>query len=263
MEQTEVNGVEKLEKIVFRAANTKKQQAVKVGPLQDKTGRLYTGQGPTGYYESLTQKDRDELPIGMVFDHNTVYVVEDGKVLDLSDPVDAAMWKWIQKHPYIGLTKEDCSARRDAVFYVDNPQKKAESFVSRDKKVTKVKTMVYNANSEEKINAAKALGLTGAEGLKIPQVEEWLIIEAERLPDAVESLLDPKNAGLTVAIGIVKEMLMYNIIKRFGTVYKYGGRDGITLGTSDEEAAEWVLDTKNEDAFIAMKFNLDEQKGLA
>ena len=146
--------VESLGRIVFRAVNTKKQKPVKVCPLNDKTGKLYTGQGEKGY-----------------FDHRTVYTVEDGNVLDLSDPYDASLWKWIRKHPYIGATREECTSNRDAVYYVDNPQKKAESFVSKDKKVVKTKTLVYNAPAEQQVILAKALGLTGAEGLSPKRVE--------------------------------------------------------------------------------------------
>lgn len=252
--------VESLGRIVFRAVNTKKQRPVKVGPLNDKTGKLYTGQGEKGYFQSLTPKDKENL--GVVFDHTTVYTVEDGNVLDLSDPYDASLWKWIQKHPYIGATREECTSNRDAVYYVDNPQKKAESFVSKDKKVVKTKTLVYNAPAEQQVTLAKALGLTGAEGLSPTRVEEWLIIQVEATPDLVAKLFDPERAGLTVALGLVKEMVTYNVIKRYGTVYKYGGREGINLGTSDDEAATWLEDAKNEDTVLTMKYNLDEKKGL-
>ena len=84
----------------------------------------------------------------------------------------------------------------------------------------------------------------------------------EATPDLVAKLFDPERAGLTVALGLVKEMVTYNVIKRYGTVYKYGGREGINLGTSDDEAATWLEDTKNEDTVLTMKYNLDEKKGL-
>lgn len=256
-----LNDVEKLGKIVFRAFNTKKQQAVKVGPLEDKTGKLYTGQGPTGYYESLTPKDMEKMAI--VFDHSTVYVVEDGKSLNIADdPHDAALWKWIQKHPYIGLTRADCLVSRDAVFYVDNPQKKAEDYISRDKLITKTKTEVYNATNEQKVNLAKAMGLTGAEGTSPSQVEEWLILKVEQEPAAMSTLLNPTKASFVTSMGLIKEMLTYNVIKKFGTVLKYGGREGITLGNSEEEAAKWIADTRHEDTFISMKLDLDSKKGL-
>ena len=252
--------VESLGRIVFRAVNSKKQKPIKVGPLQDKTGKLFTGQGETGYYESLTSKDKENL--GIVFDHSTVYTIEDGNILDLNDPYDAALWKWMQVHPYIGATREECSSNRDAVFYIDNPQKKAESFISKDKKIVKAKTMVYNAPAEQQVILAKALGLTGAEGLSPSRIEEWLIMKVENTPDLVIELFNPERAGLTVALGLVKEMVTYNVIKRYGTVFKYGGREGINIGTSDDEAAQWLNDTKNEDTVLTMKYNLDEKKGL-
>lgn len=252
--------VEKLGKIVFRAVNTKRQQAIKIGPLQDKTGKLFTGQGELGYFESLTPKDKDQL--GVVFDHSTVYTVEDGKVLDLDDPYDRALWQWIKKHPYIGATREECSINRDAVFYIDNPEKKAKDYVSKDKKIVKTKTLIYNAPAEQQVAVAKALGLVGSEGQKPVRIEEWLILKAESMPDTITELLSPDKAGYTTALGMLNEMLTYNVIKRFGTVYKYGGREGIDLGTSEDQVAQWLTDTKHEDTVLTMQYALDEEKGL-
>ena len=254
-----LKNIESLGRIVFRAFNTKKQQPVKVGPLPDNTGQLYTGQGKTGYFEGLTVKDKEGIAI--VFDHQTVYVVSTGKVLNIeSDPYHASLWKWMRYHPYIAMNKE--SKTPDSVYYVDNPQKEAESFVSRDKRVTKVKTAVYNANSERKTIVAQALGLFGAQGLKPSQIEEWLIVKCEELPDSVANLIDPKNASLATAMVLVNEMVTYNVIKRFNTVFKYGGREGITLGNSEIAVADWINDPNNEDTILAIRLELSEKKGL-
>lgn len=254
-----LEGIEKLGKIVFRAFNTKKQKPVICRPCNDRTGQLYTGQGKTGYFEGLSIKDKESIAI--VFDNQTKYAVSDGKVLNIDDdPFHASLWKWIQLHPYIAMNRE--SKTPDTVYYVDNPQKEAETFVSRDKRVTKVKTAVYNASSERKIIVAQALGLFGAQGLNSSQVEEWLIVKCEELPDSVANLIDPKNASLATAMVLVNEMITYNIIKRFNTVFKYGGREGVTLGNSEEAVADWVNDTNNEDTVSAIRLELGEKKGL-
>lgn len=255
----ELKSIDKLGRIVFRAFNTKKQQPVKLGPCRDMTGQLYTGQGKTGYFEGLTVKDKENIAI--VFDHQTVYVVSDGKVLNIDDNQHhASLWKWIQGHPYIAINKE--SKTPDTVYYIDNPQKEAESFVSRDKRVTKVKTAVYNTSNERKTIVAQALGLLGAEGLNPSQVEEWLIVKCEELPDSVATLIDPKNASLATAMVLVNEMITYNVIKRFNTVFKYGGREGVTLGNSEIAVADWINDPNNEDTILAIRLELSEKKGL-
>lgn len=253
---------EQLGIIVFRALKPKKQQAVVVTPLQSaETGKLYTGQGKTGYYEDMTPAEKNELSV--VFDYSTKYVVTPGKVLNIKDdPFHAAQWKWIQRHPYIAMSEEEAKVEPDAVFYVDNPQVKAVDYVSKDKKVTKVKAAIYNAGVDKKKNVAKALGLIGADALSESQVEEWLSFKASELPDTLERLIDPKNASLTKGLVIVKELVTYGIIKRFNTVYKYGGSDGITLGITEDEVALWISDSNNEDTVIAMQMELDEKKGL-
>ena len=254
-----LENVEKLGRIVFRAFNTKKQKHVVCRPCNDMTGQLYTGQGKTGYFESLTVKDKENIAI--VFDSQTKYVVSNGKVLNIDDdPYHASLWKWVQRHPYIAINKE--SKDPDTVFYVDNPQKEAESFVSRDRRVTKVKTAVYNASSERKTIVAQALGLFGAHGLKPSQIEEWLIVKCEELPDSVANLIDPKNASLATAMVLVNEMVTYNVIKRFNTIFKYGGREGITLGNNETAVADWINDPNNEDTMLAIRLELNEKKGL-
>ena len=252
--------VEKLGKIVFRAFNTKKQQSVVVTPLNDMTGQLYTGQGSSGYFESLTPAEKNGLAI--VFDNRSKYVVSSGKVLNIdSDNHHAAMWKWIKRHPYIAMNKE--SKTPDSVFYVDNPQREAENFVSRDKRITKVKTAVYNATTERKSTVARAMGLVGAEGLNDSQIEEWLIMKCEEIPDSVSKLIDPKNASVATAMVLVKEMLTYGIIRRFNTVFKYGGSEGVTLGNDEDSVADWINDSNNEETILAMRLEVNEKKGLS
>src|SRR5262245_57403349 len=46
--------------IVFRGKK-KTQMPCKVSPCQDSTGKHYTGQGETGYYEDLTEEDKRKL----------------------------------------------------------------------------------------------------------------------------------------------------------------------------------------------------------
>ena len=255
--------IEKMGRVVFRAKNVKRQQKVVVTPLTDHTGNLYTGQGPHGYFELLTQKDREALDIGIVFDHDTKYTVENGKVLNLENPLDAARWKWIQLHPYIGMAEKDCNKGSEAVYYVDNPEKQAGERVSRDKIITKVKTYVYNATNDKAIAVAKAVGLNGAEGLKRDQIDDWLVIQCESHPQVVESLFDKSSADRVTALGLVKEMVTYNVLKQFGTVYKFGGQNGVTVGNSEDEAANFIMNTKNEDTVLSMQLQLDERKGLA
>lgn len=257
--QEAVLQAEELGIIVFRAFNRNRQQPVVATPLEDMTGRLWTGQGPTGYYEDLTPEDKAKLSV--VFDHRSKYVVLEGKSLDIKNkPFDAAQWKWIQKHPYIAMSKEEKTP--DSVYYVDNPKLQAEKVISRDKKITKVKTQLYNASTDKKKIVAKALGLFGADGLTDSQLEEWLVGRIEESPDTVSNLLDPKNASMAKGLVLVKEMLTYKVIKRYNTVYKYGGTDGITLGRTEEEVAEWIADSNNEDTVLIMSQEINERKGL-
>jgi hypothetical protein len=245
--------------IVFRAYNSKRQTPVRLSPLEDRSGKLYTGQGEHGFYELLSEKEKAELPILVA--RETVVTIENGTVLNLNDPIDSVNWKWIQKHPYIALDKQQGEASRDAVFYVDNPEKEAEVHITRDKKLTMAKAKIYGASHNKKIQLAQALGNPAAKTLSTDMLEDWLITKASDVPDTITKLLDKAaNAKLNA-------MILYEDLKRFGMVtrhagtWRFGGREGIPIGNDDEEVFEFLLDKKNEEQVFLMNEQLKEKKG--
>ena len=244
--------------IVFRAYNTKRQMPVKLSPLEDKSGKLYTGQGEHGYFNLLSDEEKKKLPV--IIDHSTVVMITDGKVLDLRDPIDAANWKWIQKHPYVALDKAEGLKSRDAVYYVDNPKKEAESRVTRDKRITMAKAKVYAASNARKTALAKALGNPGADSLGVELVEDWLSRFAEKNPDTITTLLDSKNQAEVNARILFQELRQYNLVTIHAGTWRFGGKDGVPLGHSESLVIEYLLDKKNEEQVFIMSKQLDEKK---
>lgn len=252
MEQTDI--------IVFRAYDNKHQQPVLVGPLQDRSGKLWTGQGDTGYFEGLT--DERKRTMGHIINHFTRVTITDGKVLDLRDPVDAANWAWIQKHPYIALDKEKGKASRDAVYYVENKRKEADARVSTAKLKDKARYVIQYELSLERLRyVAKALGQLAADSFTENEVKDWLLQIAENTPDAVLFHTDAKNQQETDANIKFVELERYRVIaKHKGSIYRFGGEEGVFLGRTQDQVIAFLKDGKNIETVAALDAELEARK---
>jgi len=248
------------ERIIFRALRPKTQQGVRVSPCQDKTGKLYTGQGESGYFEDLTPDDKKKL--AYVISYDTVYLVEDGKVLKIkSDKTDASNWKWIQRHPYVVIDREKASSNRDAVFCVENLARDAEVRVSRDRKITMAKAKVYETSTTGLILAAKTLNHPKPESFTQEMITDWLIQQAERSPGLVIAALEPKNKAQNNAASLFNELKRRSVVVNYKGIFKFGDETGITLGHSEESAIEYLLNKDNLEMVKAMKAALTEETG--
>jgi hypothetical protein len=239
--------------IVFRAFNTKKQQPVTCRPLQDRSGRLYTGQGKQGYYETLTKEEKESL--SYIVTPETKVVLSDGLVLDLKDPQHAANWKWLQKHPYLVLDKEKKSSSRDAVYYVENRKKEATARVTTSKLRDKARYLVQFELSLEKLRyVARVLGNSNPDSFTEDEVKDWLLQLCETVPEAIINATNPALSQASDATVLFNELKKWQVIgKQKGGVYKYGGEHGVFLGHTDDKAIEYIMNPANEQNVAAMK----------
>jgi len=246
--------------IVFRAYDSKRQNPVKLSPLEDASGRLFTGQGKYGYLELLSEEEKKTLPY--IVTNDTILSLESGDVLDMKNPIDAINWEWVKKHPYVALDEEEGKSSRDAVLYVDNPERKAEVHVTKDKQITLAKAKIYAVSNSKKTLLAKALGNPGADSFSVNILEEWLIEKAELMPTIVTKYLEEKNKDSLAMLAFVEEIKLFSMLTRFAGTWKYGGRDGLILGTTEEEVVDFLLDKKNEENLFIIQEKLKEYKNM-
>jgi len=244
--------------ITFCAFRPRTQQAVTCRPLQDKSGKLWTGQGPFGYYELLTEEDKRKLPF--IFDHETKVVIEEGKTLNLSDPYDAAIWKWLKNHPYIALDKSLGAGNRDKVFYVANERKEAKERIDKSAKIDEARPAVRKLSQQDQVRIAKALGLEGAASFSPEQILDWLLSKSNTNPEAVLAVIDPANKAKVNASVFVKDIVKWKVIERERDgVFYFGGKDGVTLGHNEEMVVNYLINPENAERVRAMKAMLAEK----
>lgn len=240
-------------KITFAAFNPKTQLPVTLRPCNDKTGRLYTGQGQHEHFENLTEEEKKNLVV--IIDHHTTVVIEDGLVIDLDNPIDAANWKWIQRHSYICLDKaQKKSSSRDAVFYIVNAQKEARLYIDTTEKIDLARPAVRKLSLTDQAKVAQVLGLHASETFPPDQLLAWLLQECNTRPGAVLDAINPDNARRVNAKIFFDNALRWGIIERGkdGNLY-YGGEKGVVVGVNEDQAIDYLIAPENAERARAMK----------
>jgi hypothetical protein len=243
--------------ILLRAYRPKTQMPAKVSPLEDKAGRIYTGQGEDGYYDQLTEQAKKDMRY--CIHPTTVVTLTDGKIFDLNNPIDEANWKWIQKHPYVALDFKKGKAN-NAIFYVEDPAAQAKERVERTRKIDEARWMVRSLALEKKRRAAKILGLVSADSFEEDQLLDWLLSSADFTPESVILACSPENQERGNATIFFNELFKYKVIIR-GTDGGYRqGEDGVPMGHTIDLVVDWMLDAKNADAVKVLQMRLKEVK---
>lgn len=252
--------------ITFQAYRPRKAMPVTLRPMQDSTGKIFTGQGKYEHWETLTPEEKATLMY--IVTPDTKMIIDNGTTLDLNDPITAINWKWAQKHPYIAMNYEKGTSSRDAVYYVIDKKAEAERRVKSTKDADIARYKLREELSPEKRNkAAEALGLTTAKSFSETEVLDWLLLSCDT-PDgasAVLAAIDPKNAEHNSARTFFNNLVFYKVIdKGNGGIWLYGSEtDGVRMGHTNDTAIDWLLDRTNADMVRVMKARLASIKKVS
>lgn len=248
------------EQIVFRAYNNKFQQPVKAMPAEDETGKLFTGQGTDGYFESLSEADKHKM--AFVIDNFTTVTISDGKTLKPGNLIDRENWRWVQFSPYICLDRAKGASSRSAVYYVENRKAEAERRISTTRDRDRARYLLqFDLSYEAQLKVAKVIGHPGPEGFSPIELQDYLLTQAETIPSAILQAADPKNAeesGVKIAF---HDLLKWRIVEKHrGGVFRFGGPDGIFLGHNEGAVMEYLKNSKNEETVAAILSELEARK---
>lgn len=261
--------IELTEVIVFRSYDNKHQQPIKISPCEDETGKVFTGQGEDGYFDSLTEEDKRTIPY--LVTPETVITVTDGKTLKPTNMADRENWRWIQIHPYLSLRKEDGHSSRKAVYYIENRRAEAEQRVSKAKNRDKARYLIQFELSQEKlVKVAKAIGHPAPQNFSLTELQDYLLRQCGDGVDpkldmsaAILNAADPKNAESTGALITFHELLKWKIIERHrGGTYRFGGAEGTFVGHNETKVTEFLTNVKNQEIVAAMIAQLEDRKAV-
>lgn len=261
------------DRIVIRAFEPRKQLPVKISPCQDSTGNTYTGQGDDGYFEHLTEEDKQKM--AYVITPQTVIVLSDGKVLDMKKATDRANWKWMSgnadgpgerkgNHPYLVLDKSLGASSNQAVFYIENRAKDAEKRVSSSKARDKARYMIqYELSQEGMQKVGRVLGHPSPETFSLTELQDYLLNLAETIPEAIISAADPDKVEQSEAITFVNDLIRLKVIQKYkGGVWKAFGSEGEFVGHNEKKIQEFVMNPEKRENVVALEAALAAAKEL-
>lgn len=246
--------------LLIKALNTKDQLPCKARPCEDATGRIFTGQGPTGHYETLSNEDKERL--SFIITPDSEITLSNDKVIDLDkNPIDQVNWVWLRKHPYLALSKEKAARSRDARFYIEDAVAEAANRVSSAKVRDRIRYQIQETLSKEDlIKTASLLGNLGADGMSVTALQDYLLLLADSSPDLVAKAINPGNPEETNAKLLLMELTKYKLIQRGdGGQFRFGGDKGMILGHTPELVVSWLMDGKNSETVQMMRNNLTEK----
>lgn len=257
------------EKVVFRA-RSKNQLEIKCSPCEDSTGKIWTGQGPTGYWEDMTEEERKK--ISHLVTPTTVVQISSNTILDLKGNArDRENWKWLQKHPYISLTeesKDDPERRRTSRFFVLDEEERATLSVKSSKVKDKVRYLLqYEVSKTELVLLAEAMGFPEANAAKPEVLINHLFVSMD-IGDGVgyrnalllEKLMDKANKKSLNARVLANRLITAGEIKMIRGEFQYGSTDqmdGVRMGKDKGEVATFLLDPKNSELVNTLTSRLD------
>ena len=253
-------------KIKIAAYNVKGQLPVTCRCFTDDTnGLLYTGQGQSGYFETLDPEEKKKL--AFIFDHETKFVLEDGKVINLDNPYEAAIWKWLRIHPFLAVDKVKGENQKEANFYVVNAKKEAATRIVETEKIDEARYQIRKLTTEKQQELAKAIGLANPQVLSADELTDYLRDKAGTQAGAAMILyaIDPSNKARVNAKIFFDRVLKYNVINRASDgAYYFGDPDtGFALGVTEELVLDYLLDSANTERVKMMRASLTEKTKIS
>lgn len=186
------------------------------------------------------------------------FIIEDGKVFNLDDEIDAAQWEAIRYNSMIAPSRDakdsngkslidgDQSNRPGARYgaaelYIYQPGVEAEKRVSRKRLVHNAIEFILNDEKgyDGRVLRAKLLGKY-MQNQSNADVEDYLIQVAEKDPERIINLYTGDDIRLRLLFIEAKEK---RIIIYKNKVYLYG--DNIVLGATDDAVIAWMKDSRN------------------
>jgi hypothetical protein len=254
----EMNQFEASNKIILRSVYGKTEQKYWIAPVKDPKTRRY----PDCVKEvddrgNLIMTDAERNSGNVFLSADEPIMVQDGKIFDLTNPVDAAEWEAIKNSFLIAsdryATDENGNSIIDghidrvthmptygrAELYVYKPGEAAKNKVSRAKLKNTAITYIIEDSLEHQVQIARLLG-KHMEHVHHADLENYLIETAERDPQKIINLYRGNDTELRI---MFYEAVDRKIIEIKDGIYVYDG--SINLGGTDDSSISWLKDAKN------------------
>lgn len=221
------------------------------GILKDRSGRYKTGHKDItelrNLYPELELVDKEGKLISDFWDNMYINIPNNGKVFDLSQPVDRLQYNIIRSgnYDFIASSLEEIANHQNAIFYIIDEE--AEANVKNKKLERKANALhtLYTKLSPQEIMDFSVLYGYDPRNMKPDIARMRLATDIEKHPDRFLNLVADKKR--TAEILLVKKALTYKVfIRRENGIYY----NKTLLGTTEESTADNLQLRENEDMRI-------------
>lgn len=229
------------------------------------TGRFADAVRTTNSLGDLILSDEDKKSNRFFIKDTDVIEIYDGKEFDLDDVVDAAWWDAIRFSKKIAQDRAqkdkdgqliiDGNPKRygTAEFFVERPGLESKVRNTRKRDIHEAKAHIYQDTPEGHLQKARLIG-QNMTGLPLSDVEEYLVLIAEKTPHLITELYTGTDTHLRLLLldGVDKGVI-YNRDKLF----YYG--DNIILGATDSAVIHYFKNPANKRVVDMIKAELQPE----
>lgn len=251
-------------KIILRSVYGKVGMTYFIQPCKDKLGRYPDCIKRVDSHGDMILSDEERNDYAskkkIFFPEDTVFTITDGKVFDLNNIEDKAVWEAIKNCQLIasdisektstgeykihGTTdKKEWRHRRYGIaeLYIDRPGVETQRRVSRRKRITQACQFIIDdpQGADGRLLKAKLLG-KHMTNMPSTDVEDYLLTVAEKDPEKIIKLYTGDDNDIRLLLIEARDKGVV-IIKN--KMYLYGARP---LGATEEAAIEWMKNPSNQ-----------------
>lgn len=248
--------------VILRSVYGKVGQKYFITPCKDpKTGRFPDCVKPVNSAGDMILSDKERNSGSPFIAENRVFIIEDGKQFDLTDPWQKAEWEAIKNAPIIapsrnardskgnllidGAKAEGMVAQMRARYgvaelYIETPGVEVAQRVNRKKQIHDAETYIYEdkKGAEGRVLKARLLG-KNMRNAPDSEVTDFLLKEAEKDPKKIINLYTGTDTSLRL---LLIEALEKKVVVVKNKVYMYNDE---ALGVTDDAVIAYFQNPKN------------------
>ena len=249
---------------LIRLRNVYKLPKCRMQPAIDpKTGRfpehivMLKPDGST-FREAETEKKAAQLKLVPIME-NEVVELYDGITFDLSDVHERSLWEAIKNSPLIAeerYTKDssgryvidgDANRYGYADWYVERPDREAQSFNSKVQLVHNAQAFLFNDSRDNLYIKSRLLGAR-MDGLSYDEVLNWMLDQATKKPERIIDLYTGADTRLKI---ILVTAIDKGVVRNKNGAYTYGN---MTIGMTEESVILWMKQAVNAEYVRSIEF---------
>lgn len=209
-----------------------------------------------GDYDAFYKGKRDAIT-GKTYEGFKVVLTDLTRTFDMSDPLAQVSVALIKAHPWVANTETEITQESRYIVYDEVEVAKRENKTFE----YELKAMKYLADmsTTERGEFLKLFGFKNTDSTKPELVMKRLKDQVKSNPQLFAEMYQDPSKEIKI---LLADLISNKILKRIGGVLYFGNDavTGIALGTTNEQAVEFLRNPKHSDLYVQLERMLKEMK---